>query len=34
MTVEDYVFMLNDATVGDVWRSEFKSENKAGILKA
>ena len=34
MTVEDYVFMLNDATVGEVWRSEFKSENKAGILKA
>ena len=34
MTVEDYVFILNDADISEVWRSEYKSENKAGILKA
>ena len=34
MTVQDYVFILSDATITEVWRSEFKSENKEGILKA
>ena len=34
MTVTDYAFMLNDAEIGNVYKSEYKSENKAGILKA
>ena len=34
MTVTDYVFMLNDDIIGNVYKSEYKSENKAGILKA
>lgn len=34
MTVTDYAFMLNDADIGKVYKSEYKSENKAGILKA
>ena len=34
MTVYDYAFMLNDDIIGNVYKDEFKSENKAGILKA
>lgn len=34
MTVTDYAFMLNDDIIGNVYKSEYKSENKAGILKA
>lgn len=34
MTVYDYAFMLQDDKIGNVYKDEFKSENKAGILKA
>ena len=34
MTVYDYVFMLSDDKIGNAYKDEYKSENKAGILKA
>ena len=34
MTVDDYYLMLTDDQIGSAYHVEFKSENKAGILKA
>lgn len=34
MTVTDYFFMLNDATITNAYNETYKTENEEGILKA
>ena len=34
MTVTDYFFMLNDATITNAYNQTYKTENEEGILKA